>query len=252
MTKKQKKNNQYKINFIKSVILKIDFKRIDNFDHVKFSSFLKKSYPSLKIEPKVEYITTLSKEKQGIDTRGFNEYRYYDEKMENCICLSESSIFFEFKKYVSFDQKLKKEFNKIFDILRNQYSLDSIVRMGLRYTNNISVNGQNLKGYIAEFLLSNNSFIESINTKHKTLEKALSLGQISLKNEDTIINFIFGNANKHYPATIIDNDFLLDYDSFITNVDKEDVSGKLDLLHSNIIDLFEMSITDKLRNLMNK
>jgi len=238
---------KYKRNFITSVILKVDFNMIDGFDASKFAE-LKKEYPIEKVHQRTEFLTQLSKEKQTVDQRTFSEYRYYDENMENYFSVSESSCFFELKNHVGFDV-LKKQFEKVFATLKNQFNFEDVNRVGLRYINVIPYNkGTDWRKYIAAELSSIDKFYNNIGKK--LFKKLLCLSRVSLKNEDTIINFIAGNPNKNYPAAITKEELLLDYDSFCSNVDVDDVVSKLEILHQNILSLFEKSITEELRILM--
>ena len=63
-----KKINKYKKNYIKLLVLRIDFKRLENFNVKDFSSlkFLK-DYPVEKKQQKIDFLATLSKEKQTVD-----------------------------------------------------------------------------------------------------------------------------------------------------------------------------------------
>lgn len=241
---------KYKRNFITSVILRIDFDKTSEIDFEKFS-FVKDNYPVEKTQRKIDFITTLSKGKQSIEQIEYEEYRYYDNSMDNCISISESSIFFELKKHISFED-LKKQFIEIFDFLRKEYMIENWNRLGLRYVNNIDISAQEYKEYLVPEILSNNKHIKNINdrldTKYGTI---LSLGHIALKNKHSVINFIFGNQNKHYPAVIVAQDFVLDFDSYSTDIDKDNIIVTIDMLHDNIVELFENSITDNFRSLMN-
>ncbi|MGD9152855.1 MAG: TIGR04255 family protein [Gammaproteobacteria bacterium] len=241
---------EYKRNFITSVILKIDFSKIDKFDAAEFPiRELVKKYPEKKIQPRTEFLTQLSKDKQSIEQRTFNECRYYSEDMKNCFSISESSCFFELKDHIGFTT-LKGQFECICEILKNKFNIETVNRIGLRYINNVSGDiSADWRKYIVTELSSMSEFYRNINKGN--FKKVLSLSRISLKNQDTIINFIVGNPNKNYPAAIMKDELLLDYDSFCSNVDIDAIIPKLEMLHQNILSLFEKSITKEFRDLMN-
>ena len=78
------------------------------------------------------------------------------------------------------------------------------------------------------------------------------MGRIEYINSDIRLNMNFGEFNRNYPGAIEKHDFVLDYDAFIQgNYKLSDVfPQKLDTAHNMIQDVFENSITDKLREVM--
>ncbi len=244
-----KKINKYKKNYIKLLVLRLDFKRLENFNVKDFASlkFLK-DYPIEKKQQKIDFLATLSKEKQTVDKVEYEEYRYYDSNMNNCVCFAGDTVFFEIKSHFPYE-KLKKQFSEIFAILEAKYKIELVSRIGLRYVNEIS---DFKEEFFSKELLINQSFLKNLIGKNKSFEEALFLGRIGLKNDNTTTNFVYGKPNKNYPAKQTDKIFLLDYDSFAANIDGDDLSDILDKLHQNINDLFEVSITPTLRKEMNK
>ena len=244
-----KKINKYKKNYIKLLVLRLDFKRLESFNIKDFASlkFLKE-YPIEKKQQKIDFLATLSKEKQTVDKVEYDEYRYYDGTMNNCVCFSSDTVFFEVKSHFSYE-KLQKQFSEIFKILGSKYKIESFNRIGLRYVNEIEGFKEE---YFSKELLINQSFLKNLIGKSKSFEEALSLGRMGLKNDNTTTNFVYGKPNKNYPAKQTDQIFLLDYDSFATGVHKDDLLDIIDKLHQNIINLFEASIADVLRKEMNK
>lgn len=244
-----KKINKYKKNYIKLLVLRLDFKRLENFNIKDFTNlkFLK-DYPTEKKQQKIDFLATLSREKQTVDKVEYDEYRYYSSDMKNCVCFSSDTMFFEVKSHFSYE-KLQKQFSEIFKILDNKYKIESFNRVGLRYVNEVE---DFKEEYFSKELLINQSFLENLIGKNKSFEEALSLGRIGLKNDNTTTNFVYGKPNKNYPAKQTDQIFLLDYDSFATGVHRDDLSDIINKLHQNIGSLFEVSITASFRKEMNK
>lgn len=231
--------------FLESVILKIDFEKIANFEHDKFFELMKDSYPEKRIEARTELATIFSPGNQALTQRSFNEYKFYDESL-NLFCVSESYAFFELKKHIGFDA-LKMQFEKIFRLLTDEFNVNSISRIGLRYVNNIDIKrNPEITNKIAAPLLSNNQFFNDfISSNSPEIKLSLSLAQMSFKNKNTTTNFVFGNPNSNYPAVLIQNNFLLDYDSFSTTLDTTEVLKTLNVLHENISFLFKQSLARK-------
>ena len=244
-----KKINKYKRNYIKLLVLRLDFKRLENFNIKDFTSLkLLKDYPTEKRQQKIDFLATLSKEKQTVDKVEYDEYRYYDKSMNNCVCFSGDAVFFEIKSHFSYE-KLQKQFSEIFKILDSKYKIESFNRLGLRYVNEIE---DFKEEYFSKELLINQSFLKNLIEKNKSFEETLSLGRMGLKNDNTTTNFVYGKPNKNYPAKQTDRIFLLDYDSFTTGIHRDHLLDSIDKLHQNIGSLFEASITDTLRKEMNK
>ena len=70
--------------------------------------------------------------------------------------------------------------------------------------------------------------------------------------EDMQLNFRFGMFNPQYPQIIRKNDYVLDYDCFIDEAitGYESIIDHITTGHDNIQRLFEDSITDQLRKVM--
>jgi uncharacterized protein (TIGR04255 family) len=58
--------------------------------------------------------------------------------------------------------------------------------------------------------------------------------------------------NPDYPSPIKKKSFILDYDAYIVGLlTKAEINRNLEILHDEIEKMFELSITEKLRGMMN-
>ncbi len=246
---KKNTSKKYINNYIKLVVLRIDFNRIESFNIKDFDKLkVFKKYPIEKTEQRIDVSVDISKDKQVSNKIAeHNEYRYYDSSMKNCVCLSNNSIFFEIKNHFAYEE-LEKQFFELFDKLVKSYDINLINRIGLRYVNEIDDFEEE---FFEKNLLSAESFIKTVAQANNEFEENLLLGQIGFKNNETITNFTYGKPNKNHPAKQVDKVFVLDYDSFARNIDEDNLKAVLIKLHKNINDLFELSITNKLRKKMN-
>ena len=71
--------------------------------------------------------------------------------------------------------------------------------------------------------------------------------------DDFIVRFQFGVNNPDHPAQIRRREFILDYDAYFEGlIEQQDIPDYLDKYHTAIQKMFERSITDKLREVMNE
>ena len=75
---------------------------------------------------------------------------------------------------------------------------------------------------------------------------------IELNKEDYRLRFQYGIANSLYPSKIIRKEFVLDYDCFTFESleSPEEITSKVSEFNKTILDIFEESIEDGLRERM--
>ena len=80
-----------------------------------------------------------------------------------------------------------------------------------------------------------------------------SMHMTEYRIDEKTLNFIYGMYNPEYPNHLKKNDFVLDYDFFSKDIiDTADgIISVLDRGHDEIQLLFEKSITNSLREVMN-
>ena len=71
--------------------------------------------------------------------------------------------------------------------------------------------------------------------------------------DDFNLRYQFGMHNPDYPAPIKKKSFILDLDAYYQGIqDKDEIQKNLDKYHDKIQEVFELSITDKLRTILNE
>ena len=119
---------------------------------------------------------------------------------------------------------------------------------GFKYINEINISGKtfNWKGFINSKLTS---FLDFANAQN-IISRALS--SIDFKCEEYRVKFQFGMHNPDFPSTIKKKHFILDYDAVSESLlNLEDIKELLPKLQAQINILFEESIGDKLREVLN-
>jgi len=142
---------------------------------------------------------------------------------------------------------------QVFETVRELYD-PIITRIALRYVNNIAFP----TGGTYDFgnLIDNNLLTGLIKFKDYGLQR--SVGQMILKNDQDDINvmFTYGFNNSQFPNKITKREFLLDYDCFcVYSNPTEKITAITDTLlkiRNQVNDLFEKSILDGLRQIMNQ
>jgi uncharacterized protein (TIGR04255 family) len=81
---------------------------------------------------------------------------------------------------------------------------------------------------------------------------ARSFNNLEFNFQDFNLRFQFGMPNPDYPAPIKKKHFVLDFDAYFQGLQTpQDVQSNLDKYHTKIQELFEASITDKMREVLN-
>jgi uncharacterized protein (TIGR04255 family) len=247
-------SEQYKKDFLKEVIVRIDIEiPIDNFkDEIpsKLSRLILKDFPISEPKKIIGRELRISGKKISEEEEKFMNWIYFGKNREKKLAIDPKFVFISYREYPSF-KKLKEEFSKIVKTIFDLETDIQINRLGLRYINNIYLNEKdftNWENYINDNLTSLLSFGDN----NKKLSRSISMVEYNYEN----IKFRFqsGMFNPDYPAKIKKKLFLLDYDAYHQGL-VEDISELKRLLedsHSLVKKYFENSIKQGLRSLMNE
>jgi len=246
---------QYKSNKLSKVIFRLDFEKIELGSLEKFNNTeLKKAFPTYGQKKVTEgNIEVNLKDGKVIQKNSeFAAYSFENDKKNKRFEVCEKYIFLEYDKYSNFKEVLNdaKSIIERFIVL---FEVKTINRMGLRYINEVNLNEKNAldwKKYINNDLMGNINFI-----KGNSKKISRSMGQIVFREEEGDLTFNFGIFNKQYPNEVVTKEFILDYDCYSRlpfEVSEENILNKLEKYHSYIGMLFESSINDGFRKLLNK
>jgi uncharacterized protein (TIGR04255 family) len=152
-------------------------------------------------------------------------------------------------RYTTYED-MKEHFSVVVSEIAKTFPDVRASRFGLRFINVIEelslASPIDWKEYIAPELLGiSNFFLVS-----PPLTRLMHVAE--LQSGDIDVRFQFGMPNPDYPAVIKRPQFVLDMDAYVkTSHDLGDSVQYVEQAHSLIQDLFERSITDKLRRHMN-
>ena len=243
---------RYSKPFLKEVILRVDFAAPQK----AFTKTLpdKVANAALLHFPIAEPVQALAQELQ-ITPREvkqkrseFTEWNFHGREREKRLAISPLFIFTTHGSYRTYEE-LKQEFLAVMEVLFAEFPDLRASRMGLRYINNIDIEDTDpLKWdrYIDASLLC--LFSRFHDPDHLTRLFHI----VEFKYDDLQVKLQFGLPNPDFPAVIRKPIFILDVDGYVQGLqDLADIKVNVDHAHAQVQRLFEQSITDDLRELMN-
>lgn len=170
---------------------------------------------------------------------------------KNKIILSNKFIISEISEYETFE----KHYHDFQTILISIYKKQRITsaRTGIRYINIYGVESVKLrKNMFSPEISATFSAKEHISDNGSRLIRAMNLNEYQVGN--MLLNFRFGMFNPDYPNPLNKESFALDYDCFTTEPIEtmDDVLRTIEEGHNAIQELFEASITDSMRKVLDR
>lgn len=240
---------KYKNNYLTNVVVQIDYSPVKRF----FEDIPRDIIEKLK----GEYIF-----QQGIPVKEVQVNMNTGARIETAIPvwvfkssdnyliiqLLQNVIKFDFTKYTTFED-LMFHVKKVTSLLDND--VKSIMRLGLRYINQIDLeegSPADWSEYIDDSLIAP---IEKwcMNSK---LNIARVMSQIVLNEEEYSLNFNYGIFNPIFPNSIMQKQFILDFDCSCKNIEFTELNDYLYKFNLAITNSFEKSIKEPLRKKMVK
>ena len=247
--------NKYQRNFLTKVIARIDFlSPMVSLQDVLLSSVSEASLKYFPIpEPKDATLRVFSfgpevRDIQKSQEISSKEWHFFAKDRDRHLLISRDAMFVESEHYQSWDD-YSKCFLDVCDALYDNYKDLQIKRLGLRFINNIEIPGLKQFQWNA-YLNSNLLSIFKVPDDKSQISRAFH--NLELNSGSFYVRFQYGMHNPDYPAPIKKRIFILDFDAYATgSLAKEDLHQTLPLLHEEIVKLFENSITERLRGIMN-
>jgi uncharacterized protein (TIGR04255 family) len=241
---------RYQRNFLKNVIFRIDFSpivRLQKELSPDFQDSLRDNFPSLEAQVATEFHTAITEGRRIDETLNSHLWHFNNSERTQRIIISYKSLVIEFLEYTHFSE-FSQIVEKVYSVFSNIYKPIDLQRLGLRYVNNIVMNS----GHPLEWAELINPHlthqIEHFIADKTQLSRAMS--QSTLLRGDHTIVFSYGIYNSEFPARISRKEYILDYDCFTTDFENDDLMVRLYEYNKEILELFENSITDGLREKM--
>jgi uncharacterized protein (TIGR04255 family) len=240
--------------FLKEVIARIDFAApigsLGTAIPQRIANTALERFPILEERKALAQEFMLSAEEIRHKRQQFSEWNYHGRDRQKRLAIAPSFAYVTYSRYSSFEE-LKDDFFGVIAVLFENYTDLRAARLGLRYINQIDQQGHDpflWNDLIDPTLLA---LFNRFADQRSSVSRFFHIAEF--KHEDDIqVKFQFGVPNPDYPAPIRTPQFVLDMDAHFDGLQTlEDLRDHLDLCHAYIQHLFETSITDELRRLMN-
>lgn len=249
-------SKKYKKTFLKQVLVRADFqKTLANYEKGLLPAVPKaihNIFPTM-VEHKIKHlqfkiedtIPAMSPVVQKL-------WAYYANDKKKHTRIDSNDFYIQYDEYNSFGQ-LKKDFKLVLSSLIKNYGELNIIRLGLRYIDEIEIKGENdvfdWNKYLNPKLFS--ALLIPLKKDKPFISRTLS--NIEFNYGDHNLNLKYGMFNPDYPSPIKKKVFILDSDAYKRdNIPSEEVETVLNQLHDKISNLFEKRlIRDGLRGIMN-
>lgn len=252
---------EYKNNILHQVIIRVDFTQFIATELV-FNSTVDKEilnhFPNKGMAQIVRYNTLTEHYEPGNTSPEHNLYskegqqrEYISKDKKNKLVLSNKHIVFEINLYENYEQ-ICSFIKPIFEVLFSQTHLLT-KRVGVRYINILNSDKMPIrKKYFSNeisSIINTNAFKDN-----SDISLIRSMQSCEYIVDDMILCFRYGLYNPQYPGMIANNSFSLDYDCYTGELfdTSESVIKTINKGHKYIQVLFESSITDSLRKVMNE
>ncbi|HUI20810.1 MAG TPA: TIGR04255 family protein [Methylocella sp.] len=179
----------------------------------------------------------------------FKQWNFFGKEREKQLTIAAPWVFVTYNRYTTFED-MKEQFAAVVEAVGKAFPDAKAGRFGLRYINLIEISDladpTSWGDYIAPQLLGTMAFF----TQPRRLTRLIQVAE--LKYDDLDLRFQFGMPNPDYPATMKRPQFVLDIDVYVqTAHDLGDSLQHMEQAHGLIQDLFERSVTNRLRERMN-
>ena len=244
---------EYKHNYISNVIARADFSTpffiLQDDIPTELGTVCTKYFPILEprnitMQQVIFNPDPLKTEKKDVIIK---EWHFFDKNRDSNLVITTNYVYVEFTKYKNYED-MYNSFTAILEALFKINNQIEIRRFGLRYINNLEMPGSKF----AWGPLLNNHLLSifKINLDRDVMSRAV--GNLELNFGNYFIRFQYGMPNPDYPAPIKKKIFTLDYDAYtIGMLNVDEIKQDINTFHEKIKELFEISITQKLRDLMN-
>lgn len=245
----------YDRNFLTEVLVRMDFgnemEALNNLDKRVHESALK-DFPIPNPQDFHESQILVSKENlKRSKNKKFTDHIYDGANREKQLKINPKRIViihYQFNQFENLVTEFSQIINSLFECLPEIYGK----RLGLRYINEFNI--KDLESPLSWEGLIQKKLIEMLKFPNKSLSQHLSrsFNNMEFNFDDYNTRFQYGIFNPDYPSKVKKNQFIMDFDSYSNkSLDIQDIPDQLNTLHSSIQDLFEDSITDEMRKILN-
>ncbi len=239
---------QYKNNYLKSVVVRLDYETAidiaENGPPDRFVRSLKKKFPSLQQVKKREQTLKFSPKGMEREVHEKSEWNLLSQDRTAKLHFGAQHLAITYSKYKSFSV-LKSDFETAFIALRNEKPELSFTRVGLRYIDQLEFDEADPTDW-GEYLIPELLSSFSLADDKSTISRAFHV--LEFNYGDMKMKFQYGMPNPDFPSPIKKKLFILDYDAYSQGeVAIDRIMNCLGDYHAKIKRSFEQVITDGLR-----
>jgi uncharacterized protein (TIGR04255 family) len=243
---------RYNRNFLKEVIARIDYvspiEAIAKELPKDIAKTALKMFPIDEPRPIIEQEVMLSPKGIQATKRESTEWNFYGRNREKRLTITPNTLFVSHKKYESFES-FSGEFLAIVNAVFSTFDNAQASRLGLRYVDELKLPVDNPLDW-SKYV--DNQLLGLFKYEIEGAEFARIFHNMVIIFPNFNIRFQFGIHNPDYPAPIRQKVFVLDFDaSYKGLIDSADIPKALEEYHFQLQRLFEGSITDATREVMN-
>ena len=235
--------DRYKLNFLKQAVCELRFPTVmelgDSRPPAVMVTALRKEYPHLELANQVTIGV-------GASAGTSNAHIFRSSKLNWTVSLNQSSLSIETTAYPGFPQ-MRERVLRVVDAAAKIIDSDVFTRIGLRYINVIDADEDPTNGWV------NSALVQPILSGQFAGIQEYA-GRLQLLADDGGCLLQHGIRLKQpardgkttYP------EYLLDIDSYRTDVALSDTAEALDAMHSQVFDIFDWSLGENARNHLSK
>lgn len=246
-------STRYKKNFLTDIVYRIDFAKVlvlDKESPVEFQKQIADIFPLLEPVKQMGFLI----ENDGVELRSKEDIRtlwsFRNSENNKLVEIDSEHMALSFKSYLDFEE-FSKTIESVNKALFSAYPNIHILRLGLRYINQITLDEKDIYDwgkYLSNSLLTGLGVVED---KSK-IRRSMHSTEIFYE-PDIMLNFRYGIFNKSYPAQLLEKEFILDYDcSTKSSLKQEELPARIDKFHDIISENFESQITEEFKELLKK
>ena len=245
----------YGKNYLTEVIARVDFlSPIEGMQEKlpkEITAEAKRRFPI--VEPQMmfsQHVEVRAPAELSTRQTQMKSWNFHGKNRDKTLTINPAAIFVEYIKYSAFEE-LKQDFSATLTALFETFHEAQPSRLGLRYINNIVLTYDNEDPLSWAGLINGNMLNTfRVAPDPKTLARVMSILEFNFG--DFNLRYQFGMPNPDYPALIKQKFYVLDIDAYYQGLlEPNEVDIRLTKFHDRIQELFEQSITDKLRGIMN-
>lgn len=243
----------YDSNYITNVIFRVDFPNIIELDirepTAEFQRRIVEKFP--RVNPLKRDLVNFQIQPNEVKTGKEEEYawEFFNKENNKKIFLTSDHASIEYFNHYTRFKELLDDIELVFKAIFELYPVKIAERVGLRYINQIEMQGSDV--YNWENLINKHlySLTDEFTSENDEVQRSMHL--LEVNEEGHSLKFQFGLFNSDYPNTISRKEFVLDYDCSTTQpTDVSEVSNLAEKFNVIIYKWFDKSIENGLKEKM--